>query len=97
MTSCVAMARLGGIDRGRTVATALRVGDKGVLQLVRQTKGVHHQPTRFVAEDPVGLGSESVEAGFPDALELFFELFFAEDGALVFQTLVIHRKALDGE
>ena len=37
------------------------------------------------------------QADFPDALELFLEVFFTENGAVVFQTLVIHRKALDGE
>jgi len=34
---------------------------------------------------------------FPDALELFFKVFFAEDGAVIFEALVIHRIALDGE
>jgi hypothetical protein len=34
---------------------------------------------------------------FPDALQLFLEVFFAEDRAVVFQALVIHRVALDGE
>ena len=37
------------------------------------------------------------QADFPDALELFLEVFFAKDGAVIFQALVIHRIALDGE
>src|SRR5690606_28723945 len=37
------------------------------------------------------------QADFPDALELLLEVLFAEDGAVVFQPLVIHRKALDRE
>ena len=37
------------------------------------------------------------QADFANALELFLEVFFAEYGAVVFQALVIHRVALDGE
>jgi hypothetical protein len=32
-----------------------------------------------------------------DALELFLEVFFAKDGAVTFQALVVHRVALDRE
>ena len=37
------------------------------------------------------------QADFPDALELFLEVFFPQNGAVVFQALVIHGKALDRE
>ena len=36
-------------------------------------------------------------ADFADALELFFKVLLAQDGAVVFQALVIHGEALDGE
>lgn len=37
------------------------------------------------------------QADFPDALELLLEVIFTKHGAVVFQTLVIHCKSLDGE
>ena len=37
------------------------------------------------------------QADFPNPLELLLEVFFAEDGAVVLQSLVVHRVALDGE
>ncbi len=40
---------------------------------------------------------EERNASAADALELLLEVFFAEDGAVVFQALVVHREALDGE
>lgn len=36
-------------------------------------------------------------ADFADALELFLEILFAENGAVVFQALVVHGEALDRE
>lgn len=37
------------------------------------------------------------QADFPDALQLLFEILFGENGAGIFQALIIHREAFDGE
>lgn len=37
------------------------------------------------------------DTDFPDPLQLLFKVFFAENGAVILQTFIIHRKTFDGK